>query len=59
MAIGQLADYGRFLSPDTAHAVLIGEKPHADLLALLEGEGIAVIWRDGDGFADNAEGRFT
>jgi hypothetical protein len=59
MAIGQLADYGRFISRLSGSAVLLGAKPHSDLLRLLRKQGIAAIWRSEDGFADNANGGFT
>jgi hypothetical protein len=59
MAIGQLADYGRFVPKGTDRAVLLDAKPQPDLLALLHAQGIAAIWRNGPGFADNAEGRFV
>lgn len=59
MAIGQLADYGRFAPAGTHRAVLLDAKPQPDLLALLDSQGIAVIWRNSDGFVDNAEGRFV
>jgi len=59
MAIGQLADYGRCVPAGSAHAVLLDAKPKADLLDLLDSQGIAAIWRNGDGFVDNAGGRFV
>jgi hypothetical protein len=59
MAIGQLADYGRFLDSTVARAVLFDAKPHPDLVALLHSQGIVTIWRTGEDFADNAKGSFT
>jgi hypothetical protein len=59
MAIGQLADYARFIPKIQRRAVLLGSKPEADLLSLLDSQGIAVIWRIGDAFEDDAEGAFT
>lgn len=59
MAIGQLADYRRFAPPGSRKAVLLDEKPTADLQDLLRGQGIAAIWRDGEGFVDDAGGAFT
>jgi hypothetical protein len=59
MAIGQIADYGRFVSPVERRAVLLEAKPHPDLLDLLKSQGIAAIWRASKGFADNADGTFT
>jgi hypothetical protein len=55
MAIGQLADYQRFLDTKSTAAVLVPEKPRADLLALLESQGIEVIWPTGDGFRGQRE----
>ncbi len=59
MAIGQLADYARFMTSSVSRAVLVDTRPHPDLLALLDSQGIAAIWRHGDGFTDNAGGKFT
>jgi hypothetical protein len=60
MALGQLADYGRFyLDTKPDRAILLPAKPEPELLALLEYQGVAVIWREGTGFRDNVGGRFT
>ena len=59
MAIGQLADYGRFAPPGTYRAVLLDAKPQRDLLDLLDSQEIAAIWRNGESFVDNAGGRFV
>jgi hypothetical protein len=59
MAVGQLMDYGRFRTPAPALAVLTPTRPRPDLEALLRGAGIAAVWPDGKGFADNADGRFS
>lgn len=59
MAIGQLADYARFIDSVKRRAVLLEAKPHPDLLALLASQDIAVIWRSSSGFTDNAGGAFT
>jgi hypothetical protein len=59
MAIGQLADYGRFVPKGTGRAVLLDAKPQPDLLALLDSQGIAAIWRNGSGFVDNQGGEFV
>jgi hypothetical protein len=49
MALGQLMDYGRFVTH--AHkAVLLPEKPRPDLLALAGSQGVAVIWQTSTGF---------
>ncbi|MFE2105253.1 restriction endonuclease [Kitasatospora sp. NPDC059463] len=44
MAIGQLADYIRFLPAGTTKAILVPSKPRADLLVLAESQGCTVIW---------------
>jgi hypothetical protein len=59
MAIGQLADYSRFIDPPPDCAVLVPARPSQDLLALLAALGVAAIWQEDDGFADSADGRFT
>jgi hypothetical protein len=56
MAIGQLADYRRFVSGEPRAAVLVPEEPRADLLALLESQAIVAIWPSGGGFTDTAGG---
>lgn len=58
MAIGQLADYSRFLKVN-ARAVLLPERPREDLETLLHLQGISTIWQTDDGFEDNAGGIFT
>ncbi len=59
MAIGQLADYARFIRGTTRRAVLLDAKPHPDLVDLLSSQDIAIIWRAGEDFTDNAGGEFT
>ena len=65
MAIGQLADYSyslersRSIDREPDRAVLLPEKPRRDLIELLEKQDIKVIWQEGNGFADNAGGKFT
>lgn len=49
MAIGQLADYGRFVD-HTVRAILLPSAPREDLLALAKTQGCAVIWPAGKGF---------
>lgn len=58
MAIGQLADYKRFIGgKGPKHlAILVPTEPRKDLRDLLEDEGIAVIYRSGDGFEDSTGG---
>lgn len=59
MAIGQLADYRRFSEPAPRCAVLTPERPREDLESLLRSCGVACVWRHGDEFLDNADGRFV
>jgi hypothetical protein len=59
MAIGQLADYAHHLDTEPQRAMLLPEQPEADLRALLKSQGIGIVWRDGDGFADDGDGAFT
>jgi hypothetical protein len=59
MAIGQLADYGRFTPDGTADAVLLPERPRGDLEQLLASQHISCVWQTTTGFDDNAGGRFT
>lgn len=49
MAIGQLADYGRFVD-HTIRAILLPSEPREDLLALAKTQDCAVIWPEGKGF---------
>ncbi|GIH93925.1 restriction endonuclease [Planobispora siamensis] len=50
MAIGQLADYGRFL-PGATRAILLPSKPRADLLALAHSQDIVIMWPAKGGYA--------
>lgn len=50
LAIGQLADYRRFLE-DHECAILLPAKPSADLLNLGQTQRIGVIWPVGNDFA--------
>ncbi|GHH63658.1 hypothetical protein GCM10017673_04980 [Streptosporangium violaceochromogenes] len=50
MAIGQLADYGRFL-PDATRAILLPAEPRADLLALARSQNIVTMWPVKGGYA--------
>jgi len=54
MAIGQLADYARFVEGGAERAVLLPSRPRADLLELLSSEGITTIWPERDGYATSA-----
>ncbi len=59
MAIGQLFDYRRFITPAPACAILLPVPPRPDVADLLESAGISAIWKDGKSFVDNAAGRFV
>ena len=50
MAIGQLADYARLVDPTPKKAILVPERPRADLMDLLRAEGIAVFFPEGSTF---------
>src|SRR5262245_43739947 len=39
----QVADYSRFVA-GARRAVLLAERPRPDLMSLVHGEGIAVVW---------------
>jgi hypothetical protein len=56
MAIGQVADYSRFVDGDPTRAVLVPGRPREDLLSLLQSQGIAAIWPSASGFVDTADG---
>jgi hypothetical protein len=56
-AIGQLADYKRFIDDGPKHlAVLLPAKPRDDLCELLSSQGIELIHASGDGFEDSTGG---
>jgi hypothetical protein len=59
VAIGQLADYAHHLDAEPQRAVLLPKLPEKDLCVLLKKQGIAIVWREGDGFADDADGTLT
>ncbi|MEU4499802.1 restriction endonuclease [Streptomyces sp. NPDC024089] len=50
MALGQLADYGRFVDHET-RALLLPSKPRADLLGLVDSQGCVVIWPEAKKYA--------
>lgn len=55
MAIGELADYVRFISRRPQLAVLLPARPSADLEQLLRSQGIYTIWQSEPAkFADNS-----
>lgn len=57
MAIGQLFDYARYLSPRPRLAVLTPDQPAGELLELLWEHHIVAIWRTSNGFTDYKGGR--
>jgi hypothetical protein len=59
MAIGQIADYRRFVKNGAKAAVLVPEQPRPDILALLESQTIAAIWPTSNGFADTTRRSLT
>jgi hypothetical protein len=59
LALGQLADYSRFIEPTPSRAVLLPERPRSDLEVLLLSQNVKAVWREGDSFTDNDDGRFT
>jgi hypothetical protein len=58
MAIGQLADYRRFIESDELHhlAVLVPREPREDLCDLLGSQGIEYIYPVEGGFSDSTGG---
>jgi hypothetical protein len=62
MAVGQLLDYsfqGRKKFGDSNMAVLLPKKPDSDIEEWLRSLKIAIVWRDGKSFYDNANGQFS
>jgi hypothetical protein len=55
MAIGQLADYARFLG-DVRRAVLMPTRPRQDLMDLALSEGVAVVWPREGGYSSSVDG---
>lgn len=58
-AIGQLADYSRFVDGAPRRAVLVPVSPSSDLRALLRSAGVEAVWPRGEGFEDTANGELT
>lgn len=58
MAIGQLADYRRFVDPKELHylAILIPREPREDLCDLLASQAIEYIFPVEVGFSDSTGG---
>jgi hypothetical protein len=55
MAIGQLADYARFL-PTATCIMLVPERPRVDLVTLCQSQGIAIVWPTGRSFSATQAG---
>jgi hypothetical protein len=52
MAVGQLLDYSRFVSPRPRLVVLLPTEPRSDLLDFLSSAGVRAVWRDAGAFQD-------
>ena len=50
VAIGQLADYARLHGEPCNKVLLVPRPPHRDLSALLESQGISVVWEEEETF---------
>jgi hypothetical protein len=62
MAVGQLLDYeyqGLEKFGPSHKAILLPNKPAEDVVEWLRSLNIFIVWRNGRGFDDNADGRFT
>jgi len=55
MAIGQLLDYARFVSPEPSKVVLLPSEPRTDLLNLCSADGVRVAWPQDGGFSAPTE----
>ncbi|MEU7044044.1 restriction endonuclease [Streptomyces varsoviensis] len=56
MAIGQLYDYRRFITPKPSLVVLLPSRPRDDLIELCHSADVSVVWRDGTTFlSDTAQ----
>jgi hypothetical protein len=53
MALGQLLDYSRFLTPKPRLAVLLPSEPREDLQELLKSAGVHFVWRERKKFVDS------
>ena len=54
MAVGQLLDYRRFLTPAPRLAVLLPSQPREDLQEFLRSAGVDFVWRQRKKFVDSA-----
>ena len=52
MALGQLADYARFVEPEPGRTIVMPEEPRGDLVALAHSQGVRVVWPAGGTFRD-------
>jgi len=63
MAVGQLLDYahlGEAVMGRPNLAILLPQRPQSEIESWLKDKlNISVIWREGNVFSDNAQGRFT
>jgi hypothetical protein len=57
MAIGQLADYSRFVDPKPHLAVLFPARPRKDLEALLLSQSMHAVWQVDEGNFEDNKGR--
>ncbi|MEV0592472.1 restriction endonuclease [Nonomuraea cavernae] len=55
MAIGQLADYSRFL-PDATRAILLPSEPRQDLIELAHSQDIVIVWPTKRGYGASRPG---
>jgi hypothetical protein len=51
MALGQLADYSRFITPAPERVILLPEEPRQDLVALAVSQGVGIVCAQGNEFA--------
>lgn len=55
MAVGQLADYSRLLTPSPRKVLLVPQEPRPDLLDLSASQDIEVAWPNGSSFVTTGE----
>jgi len=53
MALGQLIDYRRFVTAASC-MILLPAQPRLDLVNLIHGQGIGIVWQDGSKFSSLA-----
>lgn len=59
MAVGQLLDYEFHVEGSMNKAILVPNRPGADIEQWLQSLNISLIWREKGTFRDNARGKFT